>query len=356
MSRLESDQEIEFKINKEVTDESAVNSFPLKSRKQAIEDFDKETEIVDVDRVAAAPLSGDIAKLLESADTLYEANDFNPAHDLYEAVLKRDHQNEQALKGLASTAIHLDHGGEAILAIRKLVQLHPSFSNYVWLADELYLDEKLDEAQEFYMKAQLQPHFESEVLFKVFKNLGNIALRNSDLDAAEEYYNKAFTLQPDSDALLVNFGSLSIHRGELDVAVRRFRQAVEINSANEKAWIGLGMIHREFGDSELAWANIERALDLDNGNETAIKLICEWAMKDNEVARAIQLNDLYLINKPQDAFIHMMQAKFLFLLARIEEARIEIEEALSQQPEIEDGAALHEVIMSEINQREAQFK
>ena len=116
------------------------------------------------------------------------------------------------------------------------------------------------------------------------------------------------------------------------------------------------MIHREFGDSELAWANIERALDIDNGNETAIKLVCEWALKDNEIVRAIQLNDLYLINQPQDAFIHMMQAKFLYLLARIEEARIEIEEALSLQPDLQDAGDLKEIIMSEIEQREAQFK
>ena len=356
MSRPESDREIEFRIKNDQADESAGSAFPLTSRKQAIEDFDKETQIVDVDRVAAAPLSGDLAKLLDSAETLFEAKDYKPAHDLFEAVLKRDHQNEQALKGLASTAIHLGRQGEALLAIRKLTKVHPNFANFVWLADELYLNDMIDEAHETYMKAQLQPHFESEVLFRVFKNLGNIALRKSDLDAAEEYYNKAFTLQPDSDALLVNFGSLAIHRGELDVAVRRFRQAVEINRANEKAWIGLGMIHREFGDSELAWANIERALDIDNGNETAIKLVCEWALKDNEIVRAIQLNDLYLINQPQDAFIHMMQAKFLYLLARIEEARIEIEEALSLQPDLQDAGDLKEIIMSEIEQREAQFK
>ena len=356
MSRLESDRENEFIIQDESSSQKSGKSFPLNQRKSAIQAFDNESQITNDDRVAPAPLSGDIAKLLTSAETLYEAADYTPAHGLFEAVLKRDHENEIALKGLAHCAIRLGNQGEAILAIRKLTQLHPCFSNYVWLADELYIADKIDDAKAVYLKAQLEPHIESEVLFSVFKNLGNIALRKSDLSAAEEYYNKAFTLKPDSDALLVNFGSLAIHRGQLDTAIRRFRQAVEVNPKNEKAWLGLGMIHREFGDSELAWANVERALDIDNGNATAIKLVCDWAMKDNEVVRAIQLNDLYLVNQPQDALIHLMQAKFLFLLSRVEEARIEIEEALKLEPTLEDVVAIHEIIMDEIKQRKAQFK
>ena len=66
-----------------------------------------------------------------------------------------------------------------------------------------------------------------------------------------------------------------------------FRRAVELNDSNDKAWVGLGLIHREFSDVELSWANIEKALDINPKNESAIRLVAEWAQKDNENEKAI---------------------------------------------------------------------
>ena len=56
----------------------------------------------------------------------------------------------------------------------------------------------------------------------------------------KKYYNKAYTLDPDSDVLLVNFGSLALFAvGNSTRHSRVFREAVTINDQNDKGWVGL---------------------------------------------------------------------------------------------------------------------
>lgn len=234
--------------------------------------------------------------------------------------------------------------------------LSPSFLQLVQTGDEQFLAGSFAQAKRFYLSALREPHVEGEVLFNLYKNMGNIAMHEGDLDSAEEFYNKSFTMNPDSDILMVNYGSLAIHRGELDLAVRRFRRAVEINSRNAKAWTGLAMVHREFGDSELAWANVESALDIFPGNESAIRLVAEWAMKDNELERAVRLIGNYLSVEKKDALLHLLQSKFLFFFGRLEEALIHIKASLSINPQIQDGYDLFEIIKEEIKVRAERFK
>ena len=76
MSRLESEKDFEFTIDKTTADESVAPSFPLQDRSDAIKQFDLESQEVEGDRQVTVPLAGDLAKILESASTLYQAADF----------------------------------------------------------------------------------------------------------------------------------------------------------------------------------------------------------------------------------------------------------------------------------------
>jgi tetratricopeptide (TPR) repeat protein len=230
------------------------------------------------------------------------------------------------------------------------------FLQNVALADELFLLDRLPEARAQYIRALREPHIEGPVLFNVYKNLGNIALRDADLAAAEDFYNKAFTMNPDSDTLMVNYGSLHVQRGELDLAVQRFRRAVELNRSNPKAWLGLAVVHREFGDADLAWANLEAALDLQPENDTAIRLVADWANKDGEFERGLRRLGRYLSLKPDDAFMHMMMAKFYYFHVRLDEAYAHAQTALNQDQSLDGIREVLGVIEDEIRVREQRFK
>lgn len=220
-------------------------------------------------------------------------------------------------------------------------------TQYKLLGDQLYDMNCNEDAMAAYLRALTYEHIEIKEHFEILKNCGNILLRLGDTNAAEEYYNKAYTIFPDSDVLLVNFGSLALFRGEYDKALERFREAVGINDKNDKAWVGLAMIHREYGDSELAWANAEKALDINPSNESATKLVADWALKDNEIEKAIFRLEKYLALITSDATIYMWLAKFYYFSGQLDLAAKNSEMALRLDPEVEGGRDVLTVIKSE---------
>ncbi|OFZ17857.1 MAG: hypothetical protein A2Z20_05765 [Bdellovibrionales bacterium RBG_16_40_8] len=362
MPRLESEKITRFKIasDDEIKPEK-LRAMPLSLRKQMLEQFDQEFIIAKTESKnrlydSSTAASSDVVDFLANAQLLYNKKEFQLSQNLYKATLKIDPNNECAIRGMANCAKVLSRHEDAVKTMRRLVENYKTPENYKLLGDQLYEMNYNVDALEAYMYSLREPSFSEEVLFIIYKNIGNIYLRIADPDGAEEFYNKAYTINPDSDDLLVNFGSLAVYRGELDKALARFREAVNLNDKNDKAWVGLAMIHREYGDSELAWANIEKALDFNSGNEAAIRLVTDWAMKDNEINKAISRIENYLAINDKDAMIKMWLAKFLYFSNHLESARKVIEAALMLDSTLEGGVEVRDIIYAEIHDREARRK
>ncbi|MCB0349613.1 MAG: tetratricopeptide repeat protein [Bdellovibrionales bacterium] len=357
MSRLESNPVPNFEIAQEHAEPAELFAVPLSLRKEAIDKFDREFILDKPSRpVQEATRPAEMAEYLSNARLLFKEKEFSIAQDMYRAVLKIDSQNEIAIRGLSECAKALFEHDEALRVLKRLVQNKGSATHYKLLGDQLYHMNYNEDAIEAYVRALSYETADAYEHFDILKNCGNILLRLGDPDGAEEYYNKAFTISPDSDVLLVNFGSLALYRGEYNVALSRFREAVSLNDKNDKAWAGLAMIHREYGDSELAWANVEKALDINPGNESAIKLVADWALKDNEIDKAIFRLEGHLAVSGEDAIIWMWLSKFYFFSGRLDLAKENVERALRLDPEVDGGRDVLTVIRDEIQTREARAK
>jgi len=195
------------------------------------------------------------------------------------------------------------------------------FLNHFNLAQDLYLKGLDDAALEAYLAVLKVSEFDSPKLFEVNKNIGNIFLKRGDYDSAEEYYNKAYTLSPDSEVLLINLGTLEVQRQNFEKALERYRRAVEINVCSDKAWLGLALVHREYGDQELAWANLERAFDINPTNETAMELALQWGVKDSRFKALIAIFEEYFRLAPNDNMAKLNFAKVLICSGRFDAAR-----------------------------------
>ncbi len=363
MTRPESDlpqKNFSFDVVDESSDLSrpSLLARPLNLRKQALAEFDAEFILEQKNkndsRFELSRSSGaDISEAIVNARALMREHEYRLAHDLFRAILKIDSKSEVAIRGVAECARQLGRHDEAIQVLKQLVSSHLSAANCLLLADEYYALEYNEDALAMYLKVLTANVEEEKTLFHVFKNMGNVQLRLGDVAGAEESYNKAYTIDPDSDALLTNFGSLELYRGDSNRALDRFREAVSINDRNDKAWVGLAMIHRKYGDVELAWANLEKALDINSDNESAIRLLCEWAMKDMEVERAIRYLDRFLQNRPDHAMVSMWYAKFLYFSGRLDAALVEIEKTLYLEPMLEGATDVLNVIQDEIASRRA---
>jgi Flp pilus assembly protein TadD len=182
--------------------------------------------------------------------------------------------------------------------------------------------------------------FETEGLFEVYKNLGNLSMKAHDFESAEEYYAKALTLKADSDQLFVNFGTLAIQREDWNEAGERFRNALSVNPNNDKAWVGLAIVHNTVGDSHLAKANIDNAIEIAPNNRTAAHLGAQWAIRDQRLMDAAEILQKYLAEVESDADMSLVLVHTFCLLNRTEFALLEIERVLLWEPQHEQALAI----------------
>lgn len=294
-----------------------------------------------------------IRLLLKNASLLAKAKEHRLTQNLLRNVLIRSPEHPEALEQMGASLREEGRLDEALKCFRALAKTTRSADAQVLVAETLYLQERDDMALAAYREALRRGLSNPNHLFETYKNVGNIHVRARDFDSAEEFYDKAYLISPESDVLMVNYGTLEIQRENFSSAVERFRRAVEINPDSDRGWVGLAMVHRLMGDRELAKANIERALDTNSQNRTAIRLVVEWCAEEMSYGSAIRRLQDYLAGQGgEDAEMAFTLAKIFTQVGRFSEARIEMERVLALDPFLEGAEALAGALDAEIARRE----
>jgi tetratricopeptide (TPR) repeat protein len=276
-------------------------------------------------------LSG-VAILLSNAHFLFENKEFDLALGLAAQALNFDRFHVGALRLLGQTLEAKKQFPQAYQVYQTLCQQDYGFDSLCKSARTLYLQERDQEAFEKYKEALSTLTFETEGLFEVYKNMGNLSVKFRDFEGAEEFYSKALTLKADSDQLYVNFGTLAIQREDWNDAGVRFRSALSVNPNNDKAWVGLAIVHNSVGDFHLAKANIDNAIEITPSNRTAALLGAQWAIRDQRHADAADILQKYLSEVDCDAELSLVLIHTFCLLNRTELALLEVERILLWQP------------------------
>ena len=192
---------------------------------------------------------------------------------------------------------------------RVLALTKPTLQNLVRYGRLLDKHDLCSEAIHFFEKALLKSPEEPEILFEIYKFLGNAYLKLGDVDSAEENYNKAFTIRPKSSLLQVNFGTLAIQRGQWHMVQYHFRLALKYNINQDRAWTGLAIYHHYMGDRDLCLANLKKALDLNPSNRTALLLLTNWWPNHLSRNELVERLTHYLNFQPQDTEISELLIK-----------------------------------------------
>lgn len=312
------------------------------NREDALRDFDLETQ---AERAKAATSSeGDqkLVALISNARILMKHKEIGLALNLLRTASNRDSKNPVVLGLLAECLERTSRLEEALKVRTVAVGIECNFEQVQKLATLYYKLGQDEKALGKYYEALSLLTEETEDLFDVYKNLGNILVRQSDFEGAEEYYNKAYTLNPKSDTLLVNFGTLEVQRQDYDKSLYCFRQAVEVNRKNDKAWVGLAMVHSQFGDHELAWANVETAIDINPSNRTAVQLLASWGLRDQRIAQGIQVLEDYLSKVEFDEDLSLVLINLYCTSSQVVQAQLECERVLLWNPQNQEVATLRE--------------
>ncbi len=290
--------------------------------------------------------------LIQNAEVLVRAKDFDLAKNLVGRSLQFYPRSQKLLNLLAEVSVILKDWDMVEKSYRALVEMNGSEENVLKFCETLQRTGRYSEARQQYSDLLARIHLSEENLFQVYKDLGNLCMREDDLDSAEEYYNKAFAIDHYSDALLVNFGTLELKKGQTETALKRYREALEVNSENSQAWVGLALIHREYGDFELSYANVSSALDHDPFNISALKLFSDWSAAAGRSQAAIQKLIEYLKTHDQDEEILLILAKMYFVSGQASLAVIEAEKVFSLNPENREAYNFLQVIMEHAQRSE----
>jgi len=187
-----------------------------------------------------------------------------------------------------------------VYAARKLVDCDPSLDNQFLLANALNKSGNEREALETYHQIIDQCSEPSWLLFTVYKNVGNLYLRRKDFDAAEEYFNRAFTVNSGDLTLLLSYGYLYLHAHKLDQAKERFAEILTRDKDYSEAYIGLALVHSTVGEFDLACANLAHVLDRNEDHKMALFMHYDWAEKGSRADDSMEYIDGYLQSRPQD--------------------------------------------------------
>ncbi len=122
-------------------------------------------------------------------------------------------------------------------------------------------------------------------------NLGLLAMRRNDLDAAAARLERARSLAPDAAPVLLLSGLMEQVRGDADAAEAYLRQAVEVDPENLRALYALATLLRDRGTPEAtadALRLIDRILDRQPDNLAALleKVRLAAALGEAETLRA----------------------------------------------------------------------
>lgn len=278
--------------------------------------------------------------LFKNALILVDHGDYDLALNLFDTVLTENEFHAESLKWKGYCLTQQGKIEKAIEAFSKLAAHVPSDTNYFNLAEALYTSGQDTMAKEFYERALEVINYESPHLFQIYKKLGNVATKVGDFDAAEEFYDKAYTIVPHSDDLFVNYGTLEMQKENHESALERFKQALSLNKLNDKAWIGLSLIYRARGDSELSWGELLHALDINPKNAVGVKLAIDWGMAEMEYDKAIAVLERYLnVAEPNADWIYTY-AGLLYQAGDWKESKKILELLLAEKPRYQAAVEL----------------
>lgn len=278
-------------------------------------------------------ISATVATLIANAQILRQHGEHKLALNLLRQASNLDSYNLHTLKELSGCLSQLDKLNELLIVAKTILKLEYNFENVFQFAQIYYRMGDDSQAMQLYYEALSIIEIDSIHLFELYKNLGNILVRQSDFEGAEEYYNKAYTIQSSSDVLLVNLGTLEVQKGDFEKALYCFRKAVEINHFNDKAWAGLAMIHNQFADYELAWANIIKSIDQNPTNRTALIIAANWAMRDQKQSLVIAPIESFLSQEKFDPDLSLVLINLYCSSGFLQKAMIEVNRYLYWNPD-----------------------
>jgi tetratricopeptide (TPR) repeat protein len=232
------------------------------------------------------------AKALEN----HEKNNLKDAEELYNQVLKIDHNHINALNNLGIVFQSLNESKKAINYFQKVIKIMPSFAD-------------------------------------AHKNLGIVFQSLNELKKAKKCYEKAIEINPNNEHTHYNLGLIFKAFGELEKAKNCFQKTIKINHNHLGANNNLGKIFQDVGDHYNAKICYEKVIEINPNHADALNNlgVVFQISKDTKLAKkyyekAIEIN-------PNKENFHSNLGSVLQTLGEYQKSKKSYEKAIEINPD-----------------------
>ena len=291
--------------------------------------------------------SGNFEILFSSAEILYANKEYELAKPVLLRCASIDPHNIASISMLARIFSETKDLENTKKCLQTINRIKPNSENSFAVADIFYQMQNFSLAKAYLEESISYADCDQNTWFQIFKLLGNVYVKLGDYAAAEDYYNRAHRIYPESDHLQVNYAVLEMQVGNLEKARDHFLQAIKYNEKNDTAWVGISMIHRQTSDSQIFWASLRRALDVNPYNKHALHLAADAGLQDFEYDFAIEHIKNFLKSQSFDFSINTKLAALLFQKGNLDEFVFEIQKLRAFEPEHPDVLKLLELAANE---------
>jgi tetratricopeptide (TPR) repeat protein len=276
----------------------------------------------------------EIDQLLETALSHHDAGRLAQAEALYEQILAKFPDHDEALHLLGVLALQVHRPDLAIDYLRRATVLQPNIPAYHGnLGNAFRGHGQLDEAVASYRRTlELEPN-----LAEAHNNLGAALFSQGKRDEAIDSYRRALELKPDFPEAQNNLGMALADAGKLDEAAACYRRSLQLKPDYAEALNNLGIALAGQGRLDEAAACYHRSLQLKPDYAEALNNLGIALADQKKLDEAVACYRRSLQLKPSQAEAHNNLGNALNDLGKLDESIASCRRALELKPDFAEA-------------------
>ena len=258
----------------------------------------------------------------------FHAGRLQQAHMLYSELCRTERDDADCWHMLGIINGQLGNIQATEQCCRNVIALKPDFApGWDNLGISLMLLGRKHEAEKCFQRSlKINPAGEHAC-----NALGNLMREQGRHKEALTYFRKALSIKPDYAEAHNNIANIYKELCKSDLAIASYQEALKIKPDYAEAHFNLGTALAANGDFNAALASYRQTLNLQPGSIEAFAAIASVYEKQSDYAKAEQILEPHLKNKPVPACVALAFADLAPRIGRITEAVKLLEQVLADQ-------------------------
>jgi tetratricopeptide (TPR) repeat protein len=236
----------------------------------------------------------------------FERGYYEQSEAFLEQAVKNDPTSAEALYGLGSAFLEQNKSKEARDCFEHALELHSSYPG---------------------------------TLPNAWNNLGILAAREGNTDAAIQHFQRALQIDPEHSIALLNLGNAYRQEKHWPDAERALKQALALNPDDPEANYALGMVYAQQNDTDRAHEYLAKALAARPAYPEALNNLGILYLRTRRIAEAIRTFEESIRAAPAYDQSYLNLARVYVIVGEREKAKAILEQLLAQHPDHAEAKA-----------------